>query len=249
MDKTHHKYIERTFYLAKKGLGNVKQNPLVGCVIVKDNKIIGEGYHKKYGKEHAEINAIKSVTNKKEIKGSSIYVNLEPCSHYGKTPPCTLEIIKHKPKEVIIANKDPNKKVNGRGIDSLRENGINVIEGIKRKEGENLNKRFFTNQNKLKVALVTTIKKGEFFSALLSDFHIAAKDSNCEIELIDIEKNDFFYNKIKSLTIEKDGLCIFFPNINQSDCNILDKYPYLKCDAFDGVFIFMVLNFKSLNGF
>lgn len=83
---------------------------------------------------------------------------------------------------------------------------------------------FFTNQNKLKVALVTTIKKGEFFSALLSDFHIAAKDSNCEIELIDIEKNDFFYNKIKSLTIEKDGLCIFFPNINQSDCNILDKY-------------------------
>ena len=143
MDKTHHKYIERTFYLAKKGLGNVKQNPLVGCVIVKDNKIIGEGYHKKYGKEHAEINAIKSVTNKKEIEGSSIYVNLEPCSHYGKTPPCTLEIIKHKPKEVIIANKDPNKKVNGRGIDSLRENGINVIEGIKRKDGENLNKRFF----------------------------------------------------------------------------------------------------------
>ena len=70
MDKTHHKYIERTFYLAKKGLGNVKQNPMVGCVIVKDNKIIGEGYHKKYGKEHAEINAIKSVTNKKEIKGS-----------------------------------------------------------------------------------------------------------------------------------------------------------------------------------
>ena len=86
MDKTHHKYIERTFYLAKK-VWRMLNKPYGGCVIVKDNKIIGEGYHKKYGKEHAEINAIKSVTNKKEIEGSSIYVNLEPCSHYGKTPP------------------------------------------------------------------------------------------------------------------------------------------------------------------
>tara|TARA_S200000501_G_scaffold330667_1_gene332142 strand:+ start:4747 stop:5778 length:1032 start_codon:yes stop_codon:yes gene_type:complete len=196
MDKTHHKYIERTFYLAKKGLGNVKQNPMVGCVIVKDNKIIGEGYHKKYGKEHAEVNAIKSVTNKKEIKGSSIYVNLEPCSHYGKTPPCTLEIIKHKPKEVIIANKDPNKKVNGRGIDSLRENGINVIEGIKRKEGENLNKRFFTNQNKKRPYIILKW-------AQTIDGFIARKNGNSKWISNGLSRK--FVHKWRS---DEDGICV-----------------------------------------
>jgi len=148
MIKIHKKYIERTFYLAKKGLGGVRQNPLVGCVIVKENKIIGEGYHKKYGEKHAEINAIDSVKNKENIKGSSIYINLEPCSHYGKTPPCVVELIKYKPKEVIISNRDPNIKVNGNGINALKAKKIKVIEGIKRKEGEGLNKRFFTNQNK-----------------------------------------------------------------------------------------------------
>jgi len=148
MIKIHKKYIERTFYLAKKGLGGVRQNPLVGCVIVKENKIIGEGYHKKYGEKHAEINAIDSVKNKDNIKGSSIYINLEPCSHYGKTPPCVVELIKYNPKEVIISNRDPNIKVNGNGVNALKANGIKVIEGIKRKEGEDLNKRFFTNQNK-----------------------------------------------------------------------------------------------------
>ena len=96
MKDNHKKYIERTFFLAKKGLGNVSPNPMVGCVIVKKGKIIGEGYHKKYGKEHAEINAINSVKDKKEIEGSSIYINLEPCSHHGKTPPCSDEIIKYR---------------------------------------------------------------------------------------------------------------------------------------------------------
>ncbi|MAK07741.1 MAG: riboflavin biosynthesis protein RibD [Marinoscillum sp.] len=148
MIKIHKKYIERTFYLAKKGLGGVRQNPLVGCVIVKEDKIIGEGYHKKYGEKHAEINAIDSVKDKEDIKGSSIYINLEPCSHYGKTPPCVNELIRHEPKEVIISNRDPNIKVNGNGINALEANGIKVIEEIKRREGEDLNKRFFTNQNK-----------------------------------------------------------------------------------------------------
>ena len=148
MIKIHKKYIERTFYLAKKGLGGVRQNPLVGCVIVKEDKIIGEGYHKKYGEKHAEINAIDSVKDKEDIKDSSVYINLEPCSHYGKTPPCVTELIKHKPKEVIISNRDPNIKVNGNGINALKANGIKVIEEINRREGEDLNKRFFTNQNK-----------------------------------------------------------------------------------------------------
>ena len=113
--KKHNKYINRTFYLAEKGLGYVLSNPLVGCVIVKNNEIIGEGFHQKYGEAHAEINAINSIKDKKQIKGSSIYINLEPCSHHGKTPPCVNSLIKFEPKEVIISNIDPNPSVNGRG--------------------------------------------------------------------------------------------------------------------------------------
>ncbi len=120
MKDNHKKYIERTFYLANKGLGNVSPNPMVGCVIVKSGKIIGESYHKQYGKEHAEINAINTVVDKSQLKGSSFYINLEPCSHHGKTPPCSDEIIKHKPKEVIISNLDQNPIVNGRGIKKLK---------------------------------------------------------------------------------------------------------------------------------
>ena len=105
MNNKHKIYINRAFYLAQKGMGSVAPNPMVGCVIVKNENIIGEGYHKKFGKNHAEINAIKSVKNKKTIEGSSIYITLEPCSHHGKTPPCVDEIINYKPKEVIISNK------------------------------------------------------------------------------------------------------------------------------------------------
>jgi len=146
MNYQHKKYINRAFYLAQKGMGSVAPNPMVGCVIVKNENIIGEGYHKKFGKPHAEINAIKSVKNKKTIEGSSIYITLEPCSHYGKTPPCVDEIINYKPKEVIISNKDPNPKINGKGIKKLKENNINVIEGINDVIGKELNKRFFLNQ-------------------------------------------------------------------------------------------------------
>ena len=119
---------------------------MVGCVIVKNNIIIGEGYHKKYGENHAEINAINSVVDKKNIKNSSIYINLEPCCHHGKTPPCVEEIIKYKPKEVIISNIDPNKKVQGKGIKKLISNGIRVIDKVEEQRGLLLNKRFFTNQ-------------------------------------------------------------------------------------------------------
>ena len=146
MKDNHKKYIERTFYLANKGLGNVSPNPMVGCVIVKAGKIIGESYHKEYGKEHAEINAINSVVDKSQLKGSSFYINLEPCSHHGKTPPCSDEIIKHKPKEVIISNLDQNPIVNGRGIKKLKNNGISVKENILKEKGLIINKRFFKNQ-------------------------------------------------------------------------------------------------------
>ena len=148
MKDNHKNYIQRTFYLAKKGIGKVAPNPLVGCVIVKNNKIIGEGYHKEYGDKHAEINAINSVYNKKEIEGSTVYINLEPCNHVGKTPPCSDALVKLKPKEVVISNKDPNPLTNGKSIKKLIDNNINVKSNILKEEGEELNKRFFKNQNK-----------------------------------------------------------------------------------------------------
>ena len=148
MKDNHKKYIQRTFYLAKKGKGRVAPNPLVGCVIVKNNIIIGEGYHKKFGENHAEINAINNVVNKNDIKGSTVYINLEPCNHYGKTPPCSDELVKLQPKEVIVSNKDPNPLTNGKSLQKLKENNIQVKSNILEKEGYELNKRFFKNQYK-----------------------------------------------------------------------------------------------------
>lgn len=137
-------YMHRCFSLARKGMGRVSPNPMVGCVIVKDGKIIGEGYHRKHGEAHAEVNAIESVKNKELLKGSTLLVNLEPCSHYGKTPPCAERIIKEEIAEVIICNIDPNPLVSGRGINMLKNAGINVECGILQEEGYDLNARFFT---------------------------------------------------------------------------------------------------------
>ncbi len=141
MDK---KYIKRTFELALLGIGNVSPNPMVGAVVVYKNKIIGESYHKKFGGPHAEVNAINSVKNKNLLKYSTIYVNLEPCSHHGKTPPCTDLIIKNKIKRVVISCKDSFAKVSGNGIKKLKNAGIEVTFGILEKEGRELNRRFFT---------------------------------------------------------------------------------------------------------
>lgn len=141
-------YMRRCLNLAKKGMGRVAPNPMVGCVIVKDGKIIGEGYHKKYGEAHAEVNAIESVKNKKLLEGSTLFVNLEPCSHYGKTPPCAERIIKEKISKVIICNVDPNPLVSGRGVNMLRNAGINVECGLLQEDGNALNCRFFTFHTK-----------------------------------------------------------------------------------------------------
>ena len=138
------KFMHRCFELAQKGLGNVAPNPMVGAVIVHNGKIIGEGYHQKYGGAHAEVNAIASVRNQELLKESTLYVNLEPCSHYGKTPPCAELIIQKKIPKVVIANEDPFPKVSGRGIDMMKEGGVEVIENFLAEEGKKLNRRFFT---------------------------------------------------------------------------------------------------------
>lgn len=140
--------MKRALEIAQNGLGNVSPNPMVGAVIVHNNKIIGEGYTSPYGGPHAEVNAINSVDNKIVLSESTLYVTLEPCSHFGKTPPCSDLIIKHKIPHVVISCKDPFEKVNGSGIDKLTKNGCKVELGVLEAEGKEVNKRFFTSLNK-----------------------------------------------------------------------------------------------------
>lgn len=142
------KYMQRCLLLAKKGFGNVAPNPMVGCVIVHQNKIIGEGFHQLYGQAHAEVNAINSVLKKELLKESTLYVNLEPCAHHGKTPPCSDLIIEHKIPKVVIGCVDSYSKVSGKGIEKLKNAGVEVIVGILEKESLEINKRFFTFHNK-----------------------------------------------------------------------------------------------------
>lgn len=143
-------FMQRAINLAKLGAGSVSPNPMVGAVIVYKNKIIGEGYHQKYGEAHAEVNAINSVLKKHSnaqnlLQQCTIYVSLEPCSHFGKTPPCTNLIIKHKIPKVVIGCTDFNPTVKGNGIKILQNAGVNVVLGILEQECIELNKRFFTS--------------------------------------------------------------------------------------------------------
>ncbi|MCE5220498.1 MAG: bifunctional diaminohydroxyphosphoribosylaminopyrimidine deaminase/5-amino-6-(5-phosphoribosylamino)uracil reductase RibD [Clostridium sp.] len=134
------KYMERALELAMNGTGKVNPNPLVGAVIVKDGEIIGEGYHECYGEAHAERNAVKNAI--KPVEGSTIYVTLEPCAHYGKTPPCVDLIIEKKFKKVVIGMLDPNEKVAGKSIEKLKKHGIDVVVGVKEEECKNMNEIF-----------------------------------------------------------------------------------------------------------
>jgi diaminohydroxyphosphoribosylaminopyrimidine deaminase/5-amino-6-(5-phosphoribosylamino)uracil reductase len=134
------KYMRRALELAEEGSGFTNPNPVVGAVIVKEGKIIGEGYHKAYGSHHAEINAFNNA--KEDVKGATMYVTLEPCSHFGKTPPCANAIIEKGIQKVIVALQDPNPQVEGKGIKLLRENGIEVVAGVLEEESRKLNEIF-----------------------------------------------------------------------------------------------------------
>ncbi|MGI4806202.1 MAG: bifunctional diaminohydroxyphosphoribosylaminopyrimidine deaminase/5-amino-6-(5-phosphoribosylamino)uracil reductase RibD [Janthinobacterium lividum] len=145
----HEKYMRRCLELAALGAGFVSPNPMVGSVIVHQNKIIGEGYHQKYGQPHAEVNAVKAAFAQHEnvadlLKEATIYVSLEPCAHHGKTPPCADLIIKHQIPKVVVGCRDPFVQVDGKGIEKLRNAGIEVIENVLETECLDLNKRFFT---------------------------------------------------------------------------------------------------------
>lgn len=140
--------MQRCLQLALKGLGNVAPNPMVGCVIVNNNRIIGEGYHRQCGQAHAEVNAIRSVSDESLLAESTLFVNLEPCSHFGKTPPCADLIIEKKIPSVVFGCYDPNPQVAGRGEKRLTSAGVVVIAGLMQKESSFLNRRFITFHSK-----------------------------------------------------------------------------------------------------
>lgn len=146
--KIHEKYIKRCIEIAKNGLGSTAPNPMVGCVIIYNNEIIGEGFTSTYGGNHAEVNAIEAVKDKTLLNKATLYVTLEPCSHYGKTPPCSDLIIKHKIPHVVIGTTDTYSEVAGKGIEKLKKSGCQVIAGILENECKEHHKRFFTFHNK-----------------------------------------------------------------------------------------------------
>ena len=145
---TDEQYIRRCLELASHGLGRTRPNPMVGCVIVKDGEVISEGYHQMLGQYHAERNAILNCRYPEKLEGSTLYCNLEPCSHFGLTPPCATLIAEHKIGKVVCCNDDPNPKVNGRGFEILQAAGIEVVRHVLEEEGRWLNRRFFTFQEK-----------------------------------------------------------------------------------------------------
>ncbi|MDR2205167.1 MAG: bifunctional diaminohydroxyphosphoribosylaminopyrimidine deaminase/5-amino-6-(5-phosphoribosylamino)uracil reductase RibD [Flavobacteriaceae bacterium] len=151
---SHEIYIKRCIELAKKAAGNTFPNPLVGSAIVHNGKIIGEGFHEKAGEAHAEINAINSVKNPELLKNSTIYVSLEPCSHFGKTPPCAEKIVEIGFKKVVIGSLDIHEKVNGKGKQIIENAGIEVVSGVLENECKMLNKRFFTFHEKKRPYLI-----------------------------------------------------------------------------------------------
>ncbi len=148
MVKIHEKYINRCIELAGNGIGRTYPNPMVGSVLVYNNSIIGEGWHQKAGSAHAEVNAINSVKNSQLIPKATIYVSLEPCSHFGKTPPCSDYIIAKGIKKIVIGTVDPFAQVAGKGIKKLLDAGCEVIVGVLEEKCNNLNKRFFTFHQK-----------------------------------------------------------------------------------------------------
>ena len=167
-------YMQRCLELAANGLGNVAPNPMVGCVVVYEEKIIGEGFHQKFGEAHAEVNAINSAiqTHGAEVLSKSqLYVSLEPCTHQGKTPPCADLIIEKKIPEVYIGCQDPFSEVNGKGITKLQQAGVKVQSGVLEDECKALNKRFFTFHEKQRPYII--LKWAQSI-----DQYIAAKDTS-----------------------------------------------------------------------
>jgi diaminohydroxyphosphoribosylaminopyrimidine deaminase/5-amino-6-(5-phosphoribosylamino)uracil reductase len=172
MSDLHQQYMFRCLELASNGAGFVSPNPMVGSVLVYENRIIGEGWHQQYGGPHAEVNCIRSVNHEDQhlIPNATLYVSLEPCAHFGKTPPCSQLIIEKKIPKVVVACRDPFEAVNGKGIEQLQQAGVEVITGILEQEAIELNARFFCfHQEKRPYIILKWAQTNDGFIAGTSD--------------------------------------------------------------------------------
>lgn len=190
----HDQFMKRCLELASAGFGKVSPNPMVGAVVVHQGKIIGEGYHTSFGNPHAEVEAIRSVNDKNLLSSSTLYVNLEPCNHFGKTPPCTDLILENKIPEVVICNLDPNPLVAGKGIARLKENGVKIITGILVNEGAFLNRRFFTFHSKKRPYII--LKWAQTEDGFIDQIRT---DSNAKINPISSEMSHYLSHQWRSV--------------------------------------------------
>lgn len=261
----YEKYMKKCINLAKKGRGKTSPNPMVGCVILnKRGEIISNGYHHKYGENHAERDALLKLHNGEE-NGGTLFVNLEPCSHQGKTPPCTDLIIERKLKRVVIGCTDKNPKVNGNGIKKLKTAGIEVISGILENECRKLNEIFFTDveQNRIFIALKTattidgkiststgeskwiTSEAARIYAKQLRTYYDAILTSSSTV----ISDNPTMEHKLKiildrefktnfSLNIYKTGeiILVTYPNIHIEKSDIPDNVTVLKSSVQNDLF-------------
>ena len=177
--------------LAKKGLGRCSPNPVVGAVIVADDKILSTGYHQKFGGAHAEVEAINNCKDKTLLKKSTLYVTLEPCAHQGKTPPCLDLILEHNIKRVVIASQDPNPKVNGNSIATLLDRGVEVNVGLMQEQAINLNKGFFKRIRNNKPQVTSKIAVSADGKTALHNFQ--SKWITNEFSRNDVQKFRFFW--------------------------------------------------------
>ena len=220
----HEIYINRCIELAKNGLGTTYPNPLVGSVIVYEDKIIGEGWHKKAGEPHAEVNAINAVEDKTLLAKATIYVSLEPCSHFGKTPPCADLIVTHKIPNVVIGTVDPNEKVAGRGIAKLLEAGINVTVGILEDQCNDLNKRFFTFHNKKRPYII--LKWAETADGFIAPFKMLKQVQHNKLKPVWIT-NKYSRQLVHKWRTEEQAILV-------GTQTVLDDNPSLTARDFSG---------------
>jgi len=192
--RDHKEFIKETLRLAKNGSGLVSPNPMVGAVIVKGSRIAGKGWHKVFGMPHAEIEALKEAGSR--AKGATLYVNLEPCCHYGKTPPCTKAIMEAGIKEVICSMEDPNPLVAGKGIEELEKNGITVRTGVLREEAEKLNRQYITYITKKRPYII--LKWAQTIDGKIATYTGSSKWITGE------ETRDF----VKKMRFEVDGIVV-----------------------------------------
>lgn len=216
--EVHKKYMQRCIELAKKGLGGTRSNPLVGSVIVCEGKIIGEGWHRKYGEAHAEVNAIMRVRDKSLLKKSTLYVSLEPCSHFGKTPPCANLIVEMGIPKVVVGMKDPFEKVSGNGIALLLANNIDVEVGVLENECEELNKHFlkYVFKKRPHVYLKYAETKDGFIDGLRSD------SNEPSLKISNLTTNRVFHKK----RTEIDAILIGYTTALLDNPKLNSRYYY-----------------------